>query len=61
MNHYFKIDSVVKVQNKQNIRKDGLITCPIRIYIFGASVFKFYKEIGFEGAKQESLKALIYM
>ena len=61
MKKYFKINSIVKLQNKKNIRKDGIVTRPVRLYIFGDSVIKFCKEIGFEGLKQESLKGLINM
>lgn len=61
MKIYFNIESFVKVQVRRNIRNDGLITRPIRMYIFGSSVSRFYSEIGFEGVKQESLKALLNM
>lgn len=59
MNKYFKIKSKVIIQNKKNKRKDGIITKPIRIYIFNKSVLEFYNKIGFEGHKQKSLKALL--
>lgn len=59
LNKYFDIDSVVRVQKRKNFRKDGLCTSPIRMYIFGDSVIKFFKEIGFEGKKQKDLKAIL--
>lgn len=59
MHRYFDITSKVIIQKKSNLRKDGVITRPIRIYLFNESVVKFCKEIGFEGNKQKSLKALI--
>lgn len=61
MKKHFGIESTIRLQNKENVRMDGTITKPIRLYIFGNSVIKFYKEIGFEGEKQESLKALLNM
>lgn len=59
MYNYFKVESKIIIQKKINLRKDGIITKPIRIYIFNESVIKFYNKIGFEGDKQKSLKALI--
>ncbi len=59
MNKYFGIVSTVKVQLKKNKRKDGIITRPTRQYISAKSTLTFYKEIGFEGNKQQSLKALL--
>jgi len=59
MSKYFKINSTVLVQNKENLRKDGIITKPIRLSLLSDSIIKFYDKIGFEGAKQKSLKALI--
>jgi hypothetical protein len=59
MKKYFNIDSRTIIQNRVSTRKDGIITKPIRLYVFGESVIKFYSEIGFEGAKQKSLKALL--
>jgi hypothetical protein len=59
MKKYFNINSLVKVQKKENIRRDGVITKPVRLYIFKDSVINFYKEVGFEGNKQESLKVLL--
>lgn len=61
MKLYFGIESLVRVQNRKTMRMGGLITRPVRLYIFGDSVLKFYKEIGFEGHKQESLKVLLNM
>lgn len=57
---HFKIKSVIKVQKSRLNRKDGIITRPIRIYLFGESVVIFMKEIGFEGKKQKDLKAIIH-
>jgi hypothetical protein len=53
MKKYFEIDSTVKIQGKKiNIRKDGVITKPIRLYILTNSVNAFCNKIGFEGTKQ---------
>ena len=57
---YFGVKSTSSIQNKKNIRKDGIITRPIRLYIFNKSVIKFYNKVGFEGEKQKSLKALLH-
>ena len=59
MYKYFRIKSKVIIQNMFNIRKDGSITRPIRLYIFNESVVRFFNKIGFEGSKQKDLKALI--
>lgn len=59
MNEYLGIISTVKVQSKKNKRKDGIITQPIRQYICAQSTRAFYNKIGFEGNKQQSLKALL--
>jgi len=56
---YFNINSSVIIQKKENIRKDAIITKPIRLYIFGESVIRFYNKIGFDNEKQKTLKALI--
>jgi hypothetical protein len=59
MDKYFSIKSTITFPNSKSVRKDGIITKPIRIYILGESVLKFCDKIGFEGDKQKSLKALI--
>jgi len=59
MKKYFDIDSTIRLQKPRLNRKDKILTRPIRIYIFNKSVIKFFKEIGFEGEKQKSLKAII--
>ena len=56
---YYFIDVTVKIQNRINIRKDKIKTKPVRLYIHGESVFRFFREIGFEGKKQKHLKALL--
>jgi hypothetical protein len=61
MKKYFLIDSTVTLPKSKSIRKDNLITRPVRIYLFGESVLKFYNEIGFGNEKQKRLKALINM
>ena len=59
MNRYFSINSNVKVQNRKNIRKDGIITSPVRMYLSSNSTPLFSKEIGFEGQKQKVLNSLL--
>jgi len=59
MKEYFDLDSTIRITNNTLKRKDGRTTRAVRIYILGDSVVKFFKEIGFEGTKQKSLKALI--
>ncbi len=59
LKRYFKIESSVIIQNKTNIRKDGIITRPIRLSISTGSTPKFFDRVGFEGDKQKSLKALL--
>jgi hypothetical protein len=61
MDHYFRISSTITFPKNRNIRKDKKITRPIKIYILNKNVIRFYNEIGFEGDKQKSLKALINM
>jgi hypothetical protein len=59
MKEYFDIDSKITFPKSRCIRKDSIVTTEVRLYIFGNSVFKFCDEIGFEGKKQQSLKALL--
>jgi hypothetical protein len=59
MDRYFGIKSTITFPNSRSVRKDGIITKPIRVYILGESMLKFCDKIGFEGDKQKSLKALI--
>jgi len=56
---YFKIDSTITNRKAYNIRKDGIITRPTKIYLLGESVKTFSKEIGFEGEKQTKLNKLM--
>jgi len=56
---HFDIQSTVRNVNIYNIRKDNIITRPMRIYILGESVKKFQKEIGFEGEKQIKLNKVM--
>jgi len=59
LDKYFKIKSTIKINKAHNIRKDGIKTRSLRMYILGKSVIKFYKEIGFEGEKQRKLKSIL--
>ncbi len=59
LKNYFKINSTIKVDNKFNIRKDGVKTISLRIYILGESVRLFHERIGFEGAKQVKLTRIL--
>lgn len=61
LKQYFNINSTVSKSTLKsfNLRKDGIITRPKRIYITGKSVIIFYREVGFEGKKQEKLKKLL--
>ena len=59
MKKYFNINTTITLPRSHCIRKDNVKTTAIRMYIFGDSVIKFYKEIGFDGQKQQSLKALL--
>lgn len=59
LNEHFNIKSTLRPQKSFNQRKDGTITRPIRIYILGESVEIFFKEIGFEGYKQERLEEIL--
>jgi hypothetical protein len=59
MKKYFDIDSTITLPKSICIRKDNIKTTAIKMFILGPSVFKFYKEIGFDGQKQQSLKALL--
>lgn len=59
MKKYFEIKSTIGKLNNKNIRKDGIITRPLVIYIHNKSVLKFHKLIGFEGTKQEKLTQIL--
>ncbi len=59
LNKHFNIKSTVRDSKKYNLRKDGLITKPKRMYITGESVVKFHQEIGFEGEKQFKMEKLM--
>ncbi|MFH1326688.1 MAG: hypothetical protein ABIH59_01005 [archaeon] len=59
LNKHFDIKSTVTLQKRFNLRKDGIITKPLRMYITGESVIKFNKEIGFEGEKQIKLNKIM--
>lgn len=59
LNKYFGIKSTVIKRKVYNIRKDGIITRPTRMYITGESVINFQKEVGFEGMKQERLNTIM--
>jgi len=56
---HFGINSTIRAQSGFNIRKDKTETYKTRIYIFNDSVLRFFSEIGFEGTKQKSLKAIL--
>lgn len=56
---YFGINTTITSPKQRGKRTDGIITRPIKIYIFGDSVIKFCKEIKFSNHKQKSLKALL--
>jgi|TARA_Y100000034_G_scaffold74012_1_gene88970 hypothetical protein len=59
LNQYFNIKSTVTKGNNYNVRKDSIITRPLKMYIISESVIKFRKEIGFEGEKQEKLNKIM--
>jgi hypothetical protein len=59
MKKYFDINSTISFPKSYCIRKDNIKTTATRMYICGLSVIKFYKEIGFDGQKQQSLKAIL--
>lgn len=59
LNKHFNIKSTLKVQKSFNKRKDGVITRPIRLYIVGESIKIFFKEVGFEGWKQDRLRDIM--
>jgi len=59
LKEHFKINSHISKINNFNKRKDGLTTQPTRLYLFGNSMLRFYKQIGFEGEKQRLLKKLL--
>lgn len=52
LKNYFQINCSIRKTSLKNIRKDGIITHEIRMYILGDSVKKFSKVVGFEGEKQ---------
>jgi|GEM_PF-1028334 len=60
MKKYFRIDSTLRLQKPRLNRKDKILSRPIRIYIFNKSTIKFFEEVGFDGEKQKTLKALLY-
>ena len=59
LNRFFNIKSTIKLRKIENLRKDGVITQPIRMYLTGKSVVKFSKEVGFEGEKQEKMDKIL--
>lgn len=59
MKKYFDIQTTITLPKSKCIRKDNIKTTAIKMYICGVSVKKFYEEIGFDGSKQQSLKALL--
>jgi len=59
MEEYFNIAATITFPKNRNLRKDKIITRPIKIYILNKNVINFYREVGFDGDKQKSLKALI--
>jgi hypothetical protein len=59
MKKYFDIDSTITLPKSRCIRKDNIKTTAIKMFILGSSVIKFYKEIGLDGQKQQSLKAIL--
>ena len=58
---HFDINSTLTKPKKYNLRKDGIITRPLKMYITNKSVIKFHKEIGFEGEKQKKLNKIMGM
>lgn len=58
LNKHFNIKSTITKPKRFNVRKDGIITRPTRMYVLGESVKIFHKEIGFEGEKQEKLNQI---
>jgi hypothetical protein len=56
MEKYFQIKTTIGFPNQRGNRKDGIITRPIRVYILGDSVKKFFSLVGFSNHKQKSLK-----
>jgi len=61
LNKHFDINSTITRPKRFNIRKDKIITRPLRMYITNTSVIKFHKEIGFEGEKQKKLNKIMGM
>ncbi|MGC9310076.1 MAG: hypothetical protein ACP5D2_05300 [Candidatus Nanoarchaeia archaeon] len=59
LEYHFSIDSSIGYPNSRCIRRDKIITRPIKLYLMGKNVIKFYSQVGFEGLKQKSLKAHI--
>lgn len=59
LDKYFNIKTAISFSKSRNIRKDGLITRPITIYIVAENSVKFYNEIGFGNWKQQTLKAIL--
>ena len=59
MKYYFDIKSTVHIDNRNNLRKDGITTKSITLYILVKSVQDFSECIGFEGRKQDELSKLL--
>ena len=56
---YFKIKTTIGFPKQRGNRKDGIVTRPIRVYVLGDSVKRFFSRVGFSNHKQKSLKALL--
>ena len=56
---HFGIISTITKRKVYNVRKDGIITRPTKMYIHGENVKIFRKEIGFEGEKQLKLNNIL--
>jgi len=61
LNTHFNIKSTITSRKCFNVRKDGIITRPRKMYITGESVKIFHRKIGFEGEKQVKLNEIMGM
>lgn len=59
LENYFNIKSTITFPKSKCVRKDKVITKKIKVYIMGQAVLNFYKEVGFDNSKQQTLKALL--
>jgi len=56
---YFDIKTTITFPKQRGNRKDGVVTCPTKIYVLGDSVKKYFEEIGFSNYKQEKMKKIL--